>query len=97
MDKTKPLIWIPIAATVGVVAAALPDMIESAKQRGPNHRAFFHSWVVLIGITITGYILYKGRIPLDQNTLWGLALPAIAGYASHLIADWWTPKGLPFI
>jgi len=95
-SEAKPLIRIPITVAAGVTAAALPDMIESAKQRGQNHHAFCHSCMILTSIVIIGYMVYKGIIGMDQNTLWGLVLPAIAGYASHLVADSFTSKGLPF-
>jgi membrane-bound metal-dependent hydrolase YbcI (DUF457 family) len=84
-----------LGSVIGACAAAIPDVVESSKRRGPSHRAFFHSWVVLLSLLGLGWLIYRGSIHLDPGIVWGFVLPAIAGYVSHLVLDSVTEKGLP--
>jgi len=79
-------------AAIGVLCAALPDMLEPATN--PNHRALLHS--VCCGGAVTygafGTHTEKWR-PEDRMTVRTAAL----SYLSHLALDSGTPKGLPVI
>jgi len=86
-----------VVSILGVIGGALPDKIEPASI-GPHHRQFFHSLVTLGAV---GYGVYKAY-KWEPETEWEkfLRIGAImlgVGYASHLIADSTTPKGLPVI
>lgn len=76
------------AASLGMVIALLPDIIESAA-RNPNHRQFFHSAVMLISV-----ILAYNKIGRDEFERL-LVNIGLGGYASHLLLDALTPRSLP--
>lgn len=81
-------------ATLGKYAARLPDILEPAFH--PNHRAFFHSWSVLALVGFGTYKAYQWQ-PEDTGAKilkWALVIGG-AAYASHLLRDAITPKGLP--
>ena len=80
----------------GFVAAfggLAPDLIEPAST--PNHREFFHSLVSGMGLAC---VARKAQV--DQRTPEFLKLIVVllaVGYISHLLADAFTPKDLPFM
>ena len=84
-------------ALFGGFGAWFLDWMESSKKLGPNHRGVFHSIAVLAGMC---YLIY-----MCTTNGWGLTdrpdlitlLPFAGGYASHLAADFLTPKRLPLI
>lgn len=97
-DSPHALAAIVLGCLIGGFTGLLPDMIESSKRRGPNHRRFFHSWIFLLALFGVGYAVYLGKIPaISPSGAWLVVLPAIAGYASHLLTDFPTKKGLPFV
>ena len=76
----------------GFITSRLPDRIEPASS--PNHRSFFHSWVILLGFIALALAIYQSKLnPLMKIII----LSLVVGYALHLIADACTPKGLPVI
>lgn len=74
----------------------LPDIIEPATS--PNHRQFFHSYAFL-GLLGTGmYKAYKWETENEWQKLTRFSLLVTGGaYATHLLMDSSTPKGLPVI
>lgn len=84
-----------ICGGAGVLATGLPDLLEPAAH--PHHRQFAHSLVV-------GGLLAKFALEEcgASNKDWGefpkifLAVLIVA-YISHLIADGFTPRGLPLL
>ncbi|WP_082128424.1 metal-dependent hydrolase [Kosmotoga pacifica] len=68
----------------------LPDLLEPA--RNPNHRSFFHSWLVLSILLVIAF-----KISKKEHIKAVSLLSFITGYKSHLLADMTTPKGLPLI
>jgi len=79
-------------ASLGFIAASLPDLIEPA--RNPNHRAFFHS--ITSGILSCILILQTHRSALNPETKSLLTCLGL-GYTSHLLSDSSTAKSLPII
>jgi len=83
-----------LGAFLGSIGGILPDLLEPA--RNPNHRSFFHSWLLLLSMLLV--IAFK--ISKKSTLKWFLSHPFlsfIAGYSSHLLADMTTAKGLPAI
>ncbi len=77
---------------VGAFFGLLPDLLEPALH--PNHRSIFHSVIALGGAGCLGYKVIKS--PLDSESK-SYVLTALASFASHLVLDSTTPKGLPFL
>ncbi len=76
----------------GAIGGILPDKIEPAKN--PHHRKFFHSKSTLAFISYKTYQYNNKEFPhIIKNSINSFT----AGYASHLILDSMTPKGLPVI
>lgn len=86
-----------IAVPIGRFAGRLPDLIEPSLNN-PNHRQFFHSLVFASGVGVAMRSVYKWK-PLSQEgkgLRWALMLLG-AGYLSHLVLDFRTPRSLPII
>lgn len=80
----------------GGTGARLPDLIEPASN--PNHRAFFHSAVVLTAAVYCAYRLWQWEPEDDaEKILKWLGLGLTIGYVSHLALDATTPKSIPLI
>jgi inner membrane protein len=87
----------------GAAGARLPDVLEPADH--PNHRAVGHS-VLTLGVTaVAAFKMAPELEPLPtqdteqaqlvRDILQTAKLGLPAGYASHLVADATTPRGLP--
>lgn len=83
---------IPLSAILG---SRLPDLIEPATS--PNHRQFFHSWLVF-GVTGSMIKALWDWKPLtaDGRHTRRLSISLLVGYSSHLFLDALTTKSLPF-
>lgn len=81
------------SGAVGALAAMIPDVLEPATN--PNHREFFHSYVLLI-TTLTTELHILDKVQANY-LLKLLSLAAAGGYSSHLLADSCTPEGLPLL
>jgi membrane-bound metal-dependent hydrolase YbcI (DUF457 family) len=82
-----------MCAFLGVACAALPDIIEPALS--PNHRSVAHSIVILL-LVVLFVCWYCGDENGERHEFAKIATAAAAaGYATHLVADACTPKGLP--
>ena len=79
-------------AAVGVLCAALPDILEPATS--PNHRALLHSVCCGGAVTYGAFGKHTGKWrPEDRMAVRIAAL----SYLSHLALDSGTPKGLPVV
>jgi inner membrane protein len=84
-----------ICEAAGMVTGAAPDILEPAVN--PHHRAFGHS--LALGTGLTKYAQLKcGR----ENTDWKqfqkiLVAVVIVAYLAHLVADAFTPRGIPML
>lgn len=77
----------------GYVGSILPDRLEPAVS--PNHRDFAHS---VTGGSSLVYLAIKVVTDTDVNPrIKWLCRGFMFGYASHLVSDATTPKGLSFI
>ena len=77
-----------------IFGTKLPDFFEPS-QKNPNHRSVFHS------ITFVGFLII-GTTVINKNTninpeLKKFLNASVWGYSSHLLADFTTTKGLPFL
>ena len=96
-DEANPhAVNVVTGAVIGKYAARLPDMLEPASH--PNHRNFLHSWVFLgaLGVGMYNLIKWKPEEGYEKLLKW-CALIAGAAYASHLLRDSITAKGLPLV
>ncbi len=93
-EANKAVINVVTGAVVGKYVARLPDILEPAAH--PNHRNFFHSWLFLGTLGAGMYELWKWEPEETHEKIfkWGLLIAGSA-YASHLLRDSLTPKGLP--
>lgn len=98
MDKQKndvshqPL----FASFVGAVGGRLPDLLEPAIN--PNHRQFFHSFLVLGTVGVSMYEIYQWSPESNlEKFIRGTLLTLLGAYGSHLLLDMTTPKGLPLV
>lgn len=87
----------PVEAIVslvgGAIAGVAPDILEPAAS--PNHRSLFHSGAILALIAQgSRKVLQSDQLTESQKVIVSLLG---ASYASHLIADGTTPKGLPLL
>ena len=85
-DWGSAFVW----ASVGVAAACVPDLLEPAIS--PNHRGFFHSFALLAVLLWYVFVLTAGTLSASA-----LCMIAALGYVSHLLADGFTPRSLPWI
>lgn len=89
----KELIGSVIAGAVAsTLTCILPDILEPASH--PNHRKFFHSITAYGIVNYFSYRVSNSEFSDDEQNILQCAL---SGYASHLIADSRTPKGLKII
>ncbi len=77
----------------GAVAGVAPDILEPATT--PNHRSLFHSGTALA-------VLAQGNRKVLQSSQFTESQKAIifalsAAYASHLVTDGTTTKGIPLL
>jgi len=86
---------LPVYFLLLIFGARLPDLIEPA--RNQHHRRFFHSFFLLAVLSISIYKVYTNVLSgsLD-NTLTASLFFFNVGYASHLLFDFLTYKGLPY-
>ena len=91
-DLTKLAFASSLAYTLG----RLPDIIEPATS--PNHRQFFHSYTffVLLGVGMLKAHQWKPETEYKKLARYSLLI-AGGAYATHLLMDSTTPKGLPII
>jgi len=84
------------ASALAYQLGTLPDRLEPATN--PNHRQFFHS-LAFLGLVGTGmYKLYRWEAENEMDKLARFALLVAGGaYATHLLMDLSTPKGLPVL
>ena len=91
----EPLIFKAILGVfLGSIGGILPDLLEPA--RNPNHRSFFHSWLLLLSMLLVIAFKISKKSTL-KGEFFHLFLPLTVGYSSHLLADMTTAKGLPAI
>lgn len=87
------------SVAMGAAAAclpSLPDWFEPALH--PNHRKFFHSLVVVAGLTYGMHRLYKWETQDElQRLIRVVGLVAGAAYLAHLARDAFTAKSLPLV
>jgi membrane-bound metal-dependent hydrolase YbcI (DUF457 family) len=81
------------SAVGGAFAGCLPDILEPACS--PNHRGVGHGLALLglIGFVAKNVLQNPDLTPETKLSV----LIGCAGYASHLGADAFTPKGLPLL
>src|SRR5690606_31138047 len=99
-DFGEVVIAAGLGALAGGAGSAAPDQIEPAVH--PNHRKTAHSMTVGAGVsyaTLKAVSTGLDRPFDDFQTRMARAVAAAygAGYASHLVLDGATPKGLPLI
>ena len=88
--------WL-ISGPLGAIGAAIPDLAESSKRRGPNHRSIFHSIAMLAGMIYLAFLILTDRLATEDHFYLIVVLPMVFGYISHLVVDAFSPKGLPFL
>lgn len=85
-----------LATSTSTVFSKLPDILEPASN--PHHRQFFHSLVVLSALGVGVKRIYdwetEGKF---EAFLRVVLLSAGAGYISHLLLDFTTPRSLPLL
>lgn len=77
----------------GAIAGVAPDILEPAT--GPNHRSLFHSPAMLALIAQGNRNVWRSEDLKESQKM--IASLLSAAYASHLVADGTTPKGLPLL
>jgi len=83
-----------LGAGLAGIGARLPDILEPANN--PNHRKFFHS--VAVGMGVTYAQLEAKRKLQNKDDFWTEVVSSVGlGYVVHLLQDSQTPKGLPII
>lgn len=91
---TFDFLLLPIMLLLTMYASILPDVLEPS--RNQHHRRFFHSMLLL---TILIVFMVKGYTDITTGNIENVNTIAIfficSGYASHLLADFLTYKGLP--
>ena len=86
----------PAAGLAAGAIGSLPDILEPAMN--PNHRQFFHSWIVFGLIGYLTYKTYKWEPKTNGKKWLRLALLiAEVAYMVHLIMDATTKKSLPIL
>jgi membrane-bound metal-dependent hydrolase YbcI (DUF457 family) len=76
-----------------VNGSSLPHPNDS--HRRPGHRGFGHSLLALFIFGIIALIVYSHFVDLDLAGLYAIAFAA--GYLSHLVLDFVTYEGVPWI
>lgn len=85
-----------VNASIASLLTNLPDLIEPASN--PHHRQFFHSLAFGSLVASAGIKLYQWQPEEDlEKVVRQLLLVGCGGYLVHLIADSFTPRGLPVI
>jgi len=92
-EESMSLEEIVVSLIVGGLFGLVPDIIEPATS--PNHRAFFHSILMLIMLVFVNYEFW--RIENFSDTLKLIILAASIGYGSHILTDSTTEKRVPLI
>ena len=82
-----------ICEGVGIASGAAPDILEPATN--PNHRALGHSLAVATGLSKFAITKCNRQNGDWQEFLKICAAVATVSYVVHLIADGFTPNGLP--
>ncbi|MDF9832360.1 membrane-bound metal-dependent hydrolase YbcI (DUF457 family) [Ereboglobus sp. PH5-5] len=92
-------VHIAASAAAAAIGSCIPDMVEPANRKtGPNHRGSLHSFLSMaIGIKTTHFLATCETESTPMRWVADLAGAFCAGYASHLAADAFTPKGLSLI
>lgn len=92
-ERVEMVGWFTAASLIG---AKLPEILEPALH--PNHRAFFHSFLVFGGAALAVKALWDWKPEsLNERRLRAALLGALVGYCSHLGLDAFTSKSLPLI
>ena len=85
---------IGVCTGLGMLAAGIPDLLEPAVS--PRHRQTAHSILVLaVILLLVGWYCTRDTEQEKEFTKM-MAAAAGAGYLSHLLADAFTPAGLPW-
>lgn len=92
-DRPVKLLETALAAGVGAIGGLVPDLLEPALH--PNHRQFFHSYVASGLLVVANHHVLRNR-EIDPALRAAVHLGSL-GFASHLLADAGTPKGLPLV
>lgn len=91
---TFDFLLLPIMLLLTMYASILPDVLEPS--RNQHHRRFCHSMLLLAILII---FMVKGYTDITTGNIENVNTIAIfficSGYASHLLADFLTYKGLP--
>jgi inner membrane protein len=91
---TLDFLILPILLLLTIYGSILPDIIEPS--RNQHHRKFFHSLFLLAIIIMFIARVYKDLISGEvSNIKMMFAFFMFSGYASHLLVDLLTYKGLP--
>ncbi|KKG79811.1 metal-dependent hydrolase [Methanosarcina mazei] len=91
---TLDYLLMPIMLIITLCGSVLPDIIEPS--RNQHHRKFFHSLLLLGILSMFIVKIYKDLISGEVNNIKILfAFFMCSGYASHLLIDLLTYKGLP--
>lgn len=90
------LISIGTSFFIGKDAGRIPDLLEPATS--PNHRKFFHSWVILAATSYGWKKTYDWEPESELDKILRFAvLVGGAAVISHLVLDSLTPNSLPLI
>lgn len=91
---TLNYLLMPIMLIITVCGSVLPDILEPS--RNQHHRRFFHSLLLLAILSMFIARVYNDLISGQvDNIKVTFAFFLCSGYASHLLADLLTYKGLP--
>ena len=92
-DRHPNLGELLVCAGIGIGAGAAPDIFEPATN--PHHRAVGHSLAVATGLTKFAITKCNRENGDWQEFLKIAAAVATVSYVAHLVADGFTPNGLP--
>ena len=85
-DIDHPQSW--LGRRVAIVSIPLSMLI--------GHRGLTHSFLALF-VALVGCWMFAGFIGLSGGVPIVFAAMVCAGYISHLLADWFTPAGVPWL